>query len=229
MNEKIELKKDQMSSEICSAVRAKLEAAVELGGSEIDHLQGCRECSAFFQRIEDEVAGRAHEKLLKLNRISLAGSFAGRHSDSYNRKKRSFFFAHASAYALVLVFLAGFMWMASSSLYNTKNSDYVDLERSEEIQTRSYISYSAYLKNLNDYYEKVYENDQETEYSQELIAGDEQVFASGGGEFDAESLSGGVIFGEYESGILAQNAGNDLGDYYMESIRYLSDSNGSAQ
>lgn len=229
MNEKIELKKDRMSSDICSAVRSKLEAAVELGGPEIDHLQGCRECSAFFQRIEDEVAGRAHEKIIKLNRISLAGSFACRHSDSYNRKKRSFFFAHASAYALVLVFLAGFMWMASSSLYNTKNSDYLDLDRSEEIQTRTYISYSAYLKNLNDYYERVYENDLETEYSRDFIAGEQQVFDSGGEDFDTESLSGGVIFGEYESGILAQNAGNDLSDFYMESIRYLSDSNASAQ
>ena len=229
MNEKNELKKDQMSTDICSAVRAKLEAALELGGPEVDHLQNCRECSAFFQRIEDAVSGCAHEKLLKLNRIKLAGSFAGRHSDSYNRKKRKSFFEHASAYALVLVFLAGFMWMASSSLYNTKNSDYVDLERSDEIQKRSYVSYSAYLKNLNDYYEQVYENDQETEYSQNYIAGDEQVFASGGQEFEAESFSGGVFFGEYESGILALNAGNDLSDYYIESIRYLNDYNGSTQ
>jgi hypothetical protein len=229
MNEKKELKKDQMSPDICSAVRAKLEAALELGGPEVDHLQNCRECSAFFQRIEDRVAGLAHEKILKLNRIKLAGSFAGRHSDSYNRKKRSFFFAHASAYALVLVFLAGFMWMVSSSLYNTKNSDYVDLERSEEIQKRSYISYSAYLKGLNEYYERVYENEYETEYSQSFISGGEQVLASGAQDSDADVFGGVIIFEDYESGILAQNTVNDLGDYYVESIRYLSDYNESTQ
>lgn len=228
MNEKKELNNDNISLSPCSGVRAKLEAAQELSGSEIDHLQCCRECSAFFQRIEDSVSGCAHEKLLKLNRVQLSGSFANRHADSYNRKKRSFFFAHASAYAMVLVLLAGFMWMASSSLYNAKNSDYVDLERSEEIQKRSYVSYSAYLKGLDEYYERVYESAGEIEYSQNLIFGGDQVFSSGAQNFDEDVFAGGTFFEDYEAGMLAQNTGSDLGDYYTESIRYLSDYTESA-
>ncbi|EKD69445.1 MAG: hypothetical protein ACD_47C00118G0001 [uncultured bacterium] len=130
---------------------------------------------------------------------------------------------------MVLVLLAGFMWMASSTLYNTKNSDYVDLERSEEIQKRSYISYSAYLKGLNEYYERIYESGDETEYSQNFIFSGEQVFVSGVQDSEADVFGGGVFFEDYESGILAQNTGSDLSDYYMESIRYLSDYNESMQ
>lgn len=218
----------------CADIRMKLETAAELDEAGIAHLQSCRECSAFFQRIEDELTRAASEKIFRLNRVELAGSFARRRGAACESRKRSFILLHASGFAMILAFFAAFMWLVSSALHNVKNSDYVDLERSDEIQKRTLVSYSLYVERLNNHYDRIYGPYSVTDVQEESPAGD---FES---EADAQQLAevysediedaGGEVFpAELESGLLAKNIGGEIGEFYSENIRYLSEDNGLAQ
>lgn len=237
MIEKKELSHNLITEEICLPVRAKLESASELDEREIDHLQNCRECLAFFQSIEDGVLKSAYDKNLKLSRIKLANNFAGRHYRHYNNRKIAVFWGNLSVFVFSLVLFIGLLWLISSSLQNGRSINDLNIGASEDIQNRSYELYSSYAQKVNTNYQKLYEDIATEEYSRiytfdgaEII--DETEVEDNNGGRDEEisftvyqdgQTAEDSFFGGSQSDMLALNIAAEINDYYADNIRKLNE------
>jgi hypothetical protein len=237
MIEKKESSDNLIKGELCLPVRSKLESACGLDEREINHLQQCRECLAFFQLIEDGVLKCAYDKNLKLGRIAPVNNFAGRHCRHYHSRKTAFFFGNLSVFAVSLVLFIGLLWLISSSLQNGRFINGLNIGAREDIQDRSYALYSSYAEKVNTNYQRFYEDVAAEEYSRVYIFDGAEIVA----EIEADDNNSGrdeeilyvlyqdsgaaqdSFFDGRQSDMLALNIAEEIDDYYAENIRELND------
>lgn len=236
MSEKEELIDNLITKEeLCLPVRSKLESAAELDGREINHLQQCRECLAFFQLIEDGVLKSAYDKNLKLSRRAPVNNFATCHRRYYYGRKTAVFFGNLSAFALSLFLFIGLLWLISFSLQNGGSADDLNIGAPERLTDSSSALYDSYAEKVNTNYQKLYEDIAAEEYSQVYIfdgaeIADEPSLNNNGGGRDEEFSyvlhqgvweASGSLFDEWQSDMLAFNLTEEIDNFYAGSIGEL--------
>lgn len=237
MIENKELSHDLKNNEICLPVRFKLESASGLDEREINHLQNCRECLAFFQSIEDGVLKSAYDKNLKLSRIKLANNFAGRHYRHHQNRKTAVFLGNLSVSVFSLVLFIGLLWLISSSLQNGRSIYDLNTGAGEDIQNRSYELYNSYAQKVNMDYQKLYEDITTEEYSRVYIFDGDEIAFETSTEGDNGNSDEEITFTVYQEGqnpqdsyfggpqsdMLALNITAEIDDYYADNIRKLNE------
>jgi len=223
MDEKKEFK-NEINDQACVIIRQKLLDGVEISESEAGHVSNCELCAACFASIKESVAASAAVKIIRLNNVGINSNFARRHFDSYRYKKRTAVFVNFAAYAAVLTLCVGFLWFASESIDRLYFSNDVSLSQTEEINNKTSVLYSAYLKNTNSDFGKAYENLSSDEYSESFFALEFSMVENGRAD-ETEDIYEINIFDDSDGGRLALNFGAELNDYYSRNLEYLSENN----
>lgn len=215
---------NDMNAQACGIIRQKLCDAVELSESEAEHISSCERCAGYFDSIEESVSSSAAFKLIRLKNVAINNNFARRRFDSYQYKKRTAVYLNFASYAAVLTLCVVFLWFASDSIEKLYFTNDISLSKTEELNDKTLVLYSAYLKNINADFGNAYENLAETEYSESFSAVEFRM-EEGARSEESDELYDIKIFDDSDGGRLALNLGTELNDYYTRNLEYLSENN----